>query len=445
MKTNNNPTYKNDCLPCGIPPFSRNNYFTGKLLTERDFSAEQQYFIDKFRLHHASLHGWGVVGGLKVKPHPICPHLRVVVEPGIAIDGCGREIRVQQEVELELPTSQPSAVAMEDPCPPDLSTQTEQDDETGEQEESALTLYIGLRHAEWPTELMPAPFDETAVGLGGNQPNRIREGYDLQILTKEPTSFEVVRKEKEKWEGRDPHEIYESVLGHDPGTVDLDCIPLAVITDFTPGQRVDAESIHNRRCRQFLPSTTVLDELIRYILTTIPTRKLTKIIEIGWTHREEYHTPDFLKLFVGEHESSPGLQITFDRPVRPEGITPRTFQAVAVRYLENTHGAGQPEVVPATVRLNASRTEAHLHINTRYARERLCRGPFDLYILLRTNLVIDDHGHPVDGDFLAGLDSDGDYTSVFPTGNGIAGGLFESWIRVAHKETHESKEYESSV
>jgi hypothetical protein len=129
--------------------------------------------------------------------------------------------------------------------------------------------------------------------------------------------------------------------------------------------------------------------------------------------------------------------------VRPEGITPRTFQAIAVRYLENTHGAGQPEVVPATVRLDASRTEAHLHINPRYARERLCHGPFDLYILLRSNLVIDDHGHPVDGDFLAGLDSDGDYTPVFPTGNGIAGGLFESWIRVVHKETHEPKDYES--
>jgi len=55
MKTTNNK-HKNNCLPCDIPPFTRNNYFTGKLLTERDFTAEQQYVADKLRLHHVGLH-----------------------------------------------------------------------------------------------------------------------------------------------------------------------------------------------------------------------------------------------------------------------------------------------------------------------------------------------------------------------------------------------------
>src|SRR5215471_611400 len=117
MKTKNNKI-RNDCLPCDIAPFTRNNYFTGKLLTERDFTAEQQYMMDKLRLHHIALHGWGVVCGLKVKPHPVCPELRIVVEPGVAIDGCGREIRVPREVELELPSPAPSPLVSEDPCPP---------------------------------------------------------------------------------------------------------------------------------------------------------------------------------------------------------------------------------------------------------------------------------------------------------------------------------------
>ena len=81
MKTKTT-NHKNDCLPFDIPPFTRNNYFTGKLLTERDFTAEQHYGINKLRLHHIGSHGWGVVCGLKVKPHPFCPELRVVVEPG---------------------------------------------------------------------------------------------------------------------------------------------------------------------------------------------------------------------------------------------------------------------------------------------------------------------------------------------------------------------------
>jgi hypothetical protein len=79
MKTTKNKPSENGCLPCDIPPFSRNNYFTGKLLTARDFTAEQQYSADKLRLHQIALHGWGVVCGLKVKPHPHCPELRIVV------------------------------------------------------------------------------------------------------------------------------------------------------------------------------------------------------------------------------------------------------------------------------------------------------------------------------------------------------------------------------
>ncbi len=91
------------CLPCDIPAFERNAYYTGKLLTARDLNAEQRYFRDKLRLHYASLHGWGVVCGLKVKPHPYCPKLKILVEEGFAIDSCGREIRVLEEFAASLP------------------------------------------------------------------------------------------------------------------------------------------------------------------------------------------------------------------------------------------------------------------------------------------------------------------------------------------------------
>lgn len=450
MKTKTNK-HKNDCLPCDIPPFSRNNYFTGKLLTERDFTAEQRYLINKLRLHHIGLHGWGVVCGLKVKPHPFCPDRRIVVEPGLAIDGCGREIRVSEEIELDLPTAEPSAIAIEDPYPPDQSGEATESagsiEEEQEEYEPCLNLYVCLRYAEWQTELTPAPFDECTCGSNGTRPNRILESYDIQILTKEPAGFEQVRTEKEKWESDDPQEIYESLFAGCPVPSDIDCIPLAFIRDFTPGEDLKAESIHNRRYRRLLPSTTVLDRLIRYILTKIPTRNLTKIIGIGWTHRAEYHLHDFMRLFIGERGSSPGFEVTFDRPVRKDGITPRTFQAIAVRYLDNCHGAGQPEIVPATVRLNPTRTKAHLHIDHHYAHNRLDRTRFDLYLVLRCNQVIDDHGYPVDGNLLAGLDSENrEYLSAtFPTGDGIVGGTFESWIRVVHGEAHEKEGYESNA
>jgi hypothetical protein len=435
MKTNNNTTSTNNCLPCNIPPFSRNHYYTGKLLTERDFTAEQKYMADKLRLHHVALHGWGIVCGLKVMPHPHCPALRIVVEPGLAVDGCGREIRVPQRVEYPLPAS--TVLATEDPCPSDeIEQQMNGPGEEQPPDQPTVSLYVCLRYVEKGAEQTPAPFNECACGSSGTQPNRIYESYELKIFTDEPKSFELVRKEKDAWESQDPEAIYKSLLDSCPEPRDIDWIPLAVIRDFKPGQAVEKDSIHHRQCRRRLPSTTTLDRLIECILKKIPTKTLTRIIEINWTHRFEYHAHDFMRQFVGEHESSPGFEITFDRPVHKDGITQRIFQAIAVRYVENTYGAGAPEVVPATVRLNNDRTRIHLHIDHHYARNRLEKTRFDLYLMLRCNLIIDEFGSPVDGDLLAGLDGDGEYATKFPTGDGIPGGLFESWIRVVHHTEH---------
>src|SRR5690349_5405150 len=94
-----------DCAACGaIGPFTRNHYFTGKMLLVGDFDTEQRYVVDKLRHHHQRLHGWGVVCGLKVKPHPQpeCRDRYVLVEPGTAIDCCGREILVGVEELIEL-------------------------------------------------------------------------------------------------------------------------------------------------------------------------------------------------------------------------------------------------------------------------------------------------------------------------------------------------------
>ena len=87
------------CPACDIGPFTRNHYFTGKLLLERDFSDEQRYYIEKLRHHHQRLHGWGVVCGLKVTPHPqaACRDRFICIEPGTAIDCCGHEIVVREE------------------------------------------------------------------------------------------------------------------------------------------------------------------------------------------------------------------------------------------------------------------------------------------------------------------------------------------------------------
>jgi hypothetical protein len=78
----------------------RPKYFSGQLLTAEDFEAEQSYFLRGRRSDNRQLHGWGVVCGLGVRPSGSGG---VVVEPGLAIDGLGREIVVPDPREMPDP------------------------------------------------------------------------------------------------------------------------------------------------------------------------------------------------------------------------------------------------------------------------------------------------------------------------------------------------------
>jgi len=74
----------------------RPRYFTGKLLTAEDLSAEQEYQRTKQRLHNRELHGFGVVSGLTVAVH----RGSIAVAPGFAIDPEGNEIIVPDPITI---------------------------------------------------------------------------------------------------------------------------------------------------------------------------------------------------------------------------------------------------------------------------------------------------------------------------------------------------------
>jgi hypothetical protein len=80
-------------------PVKRLNYFTHQFLREQDFKDEQDYHIEMRRRHNRSLHGWGVVEGLEVRKKS--DH-EIVIDPGSAIDGSGREIVLSAPVVHDL-------------------------------------------------------------------------------------------------------------------------------------------------------------------------------------------------------------------------------------------------------------------------------------------------------------------------------------------------------
>lgn len=469
---------RRECLPCDLPPFCRNHYYTGKLLTERDLHDEQRYHRDKLRLHHLALHGSGVVCGLKVKPHPYCPDRRLIVEPGLAIDGCGREIRVLEEVELELPKASEPPDEMAEPCPPYGKGSVDQDGggkddggkepvdegsleprypppgttpeeayerraEKGEEDDEGcgcddkpwpekpapcnpeIDLYVCLRYSECDTEFSPAPFDECCSGQDGKKPNRICEGFLLELTTDKPEGWD-----EEPCKIADCKELYHELLEPCPSPVASCCLPLAILGGYEPGQKVEEDDIDNLACRPLLPSVQLLDKVIRCVLDKLPTKELTSITDLGWTHGGEYSCHDFMKMFVGDDETPKAFEVTFGSPIRTEGLSTHSFQALVVRHRDKDGEGGYLEVAPAKVWASADRLKAYLRIDRDYARHCLQGNSFDVFLKLRCDVIVDARGCPVDGNLLAKLQSDGDYVAAPPTGDGIPGGEFNSWIEI---------------
>src|SRR4051812_22050554 len=92
------------CPACEFGPFTRNAYWTGKLMLARDFVDEQRYVVEKLRHHNQKLHGTGVVCGLRVVAHETvaCRNRFVCVTPGSAVDCCGHDIIVREADCLDL-------------------------------------------------------------------------------------------------------------------------------------------------------------------------------------------------------------------------------------------------------------------------------------------------------------------------------------------------------
>jgi hypothetical protein len=79
----------------------RPRFFSGKLVTPEDLELEQQYFREKLKRHNRSLHGFGIVSGLKVS----VSSGQIVVEPGLALDCEGNEVIVDTEQSILTPAS----------------------------------------------------------------------------------------------------------------------------------------------------------------------------------------------------------------------------------------------------------------------------------------------------------------------------------------------------
>jgi hypothetical protein len=144
--------------------FSRNRYFYGKFLTERDLTLEQGYVNRKRWLVNRLGLGSGVLCGLEVELSKDGSCL--LVQPGVAIDPLGREIIV------------PEAYCLANPRQP---TDCE-GKPTGKAVDGAGTLYLCLCYRECDSEPVPVMVSdcETRQACAANM---VRERYCLRLCT----------------------------------------------------------------------------------------------------------------------------------------------------------------------------------------------------------------------------------------------------------------------
>jgi hypothetical protein len=375
-----------------------------------------------------------LVCGLTVEPHPHCPQLRIVIEPGLGIDDCGREVRVLRQVELALPLPDPAPPKQ--PCPPDPTVDPTPKDEREEPESSEHrppVLYVCVRYCENPVEYTPAPFDDCGCNSKGQQPNRICEGYEFKIFSGEPEFMKCVREHTECCEEENCIDIYKRVMKPcaTPGCVHW--LPLATIRDFVPGKHETVEEmarkIDNWTVRPILPSTRMLDHLIQCILDRLPPQCLTTIEQFNWDHGQLYSCRQFLTEYTEQQDHSAGFRIDFSEPVHEDGISTDTFQAQIVFLPGEPSEPKTMEIAPGKVTLGNDGKSCWLKIDQAYAHHRLNNRNFDVFIRLRCDVIVDKKGRAVDGNLLARLNNDS-YSVEAPTGDGVPGGLFESWIQV---------------
>lgn len=174
-----------------VPPeFVRLRYFFGQRLGVVDLSDEQSYAVGKQRFHNLRAHGAGVLCGLSAERYvfpagspPATPTTVLLVRRGAALDACGREVIVgwDQCVDvnawfLKHVASMPGLADWTDPA------------FTGERK-----LWICLKYRECPTDPMPAPRDPCGCDAAGCEFGRVREGFELSLITASDISHCLTR------------------------------------------------------------------------------------------------------------------------------------------------------------------------------------------------------------------------------------------------------------
>ncbi len=174
---------------CETPILERPRYFRGQVMTPLEMTLEQDYFINKMRLHNRLLHGWGVVCGAQVCPVEKSNKKgyelwKVSVSSGYILGPYGDDILINAERVLDLRTG--GLVSRSDERGGELSDPW---CSTVHNERLPEEVFLAVKYKEIsarPVSIMP--------GCGCNdqscENSRLCDGYEIGLLTHCPKSHD---------------------------------------------------------------------------------------------------------------------------------------------------------------------------------------------------------------------------------------------------------------
>jgi hypothetical protein len=164
----------------------RVSYEPGMLLGLEATRAEQDYHRRRATRHGYWLHGAGTVAGLRVSIRAEDPgndtdpvRVRLVVSPGVGVDGLGREIGVPEPYCVDLGAW--------------LTAQHEDEDLWGAlirdgyaEADNLLWLKVTMRYQDCPSGLQPVLATEVNAGTDPVQPSRVADCVLFELVAERP-------------------------------------------------------------------------------------------------------------------------------------------------------------------------------------------------------------------------------------------------------------------
>ncbi len=166
-------------------PLKRVVFEPGMLLGVEATTSEQDYHRRRLVRHQYWLHGYGTVAGLVVslqaeEPENIDQHIltKLIVSPGIAIDGLGREVSSYEPYCINLQDW------LEAHSDKDRIWQVANGGFDGS--DNSLWLKICFRYQEQPSGLQPVMATQINAGTDPVQPSRLKDCLLLELIPEKP-------------------------------------------------------------------------------------------------------------------------------------------------------------------------------------------------------------------------------------------------------------------